>query len=152
MGIGHNKSVVESEGFVLTGFPWEVSRVDHTPVSSRKEMVRFSSGLVCLPLMKKQWKDTSFHEDRWGDSDAFYGQLLPYSDIEGSQPEELKGMSGDPVFSFYRENDFLNIELEGIFDSYVKKTRQIRAEPTDRILANLETWLEDLEERQNKTT
>jgi hypothetical protein len=98
--------------------------------------------------VRKEWSDISFHEDRWEDKDAFYGQVLPYSDIEGSQPEELRGMSGGPVFSFYRENEILNIELEGIFDSYFKKTRQIRAEPTNRMLADLETWLIEINEQE----
>lgn len=149
MRIGQqSQPIVEPEGFVLAGFPWEVSRVDHTPVSSYKEMIRFSSELICLPLVKKQWKDISFHEERWEDDAAFYGQLLPYSDIEDSQPEELKGMSGGPVFSFYRDNEFLNIELEGIFDNYVKKNRQIRAEPTNRMLVNLEIWVDEFQEKE----
>ncbi|MEW6094671.1 MAG: hypothetical protein AB1531_11985, partial [Chloroflexota bacterium] len=114
--------ITEPEGYVLAGFPWEASNVTHTPVSSRKEMVRLSSELICLPLVRKPWRDVSIHEDRWEDEDAFYGQLLPYSDVEGSQPEELRGMSGGPVFSFHRDGDILNIELEGIFDSYSKKT------------------------------
>ncbi len=149
MRIGkRSEPIIEPEGFVLAGFPWEASSVGYTSVSSRKEMVQFSSELICLPIMRKQWSEISFHEERWGDDAAFYGQLLPYSDIEGFQPEELRGMSGGPVFSFYRDNDFLNIELEGIFDSYVKKTRQIRAEPTDRMLANLEAWLDELQEKE----
>jgi len=135
------------EGFVLAGFPWEMSNIDHKPVTPRKELVRFSSELVCLPLIKKPWEDISYHGGTWSDNNAFYGQILPYSDIDDSQPDELKGMSGGPVFSFYRENGFLNIELEGIFDSYHKRNRQIRAEPTDRMLSNLEIWVNELEEK-----
>ena len=91
------------------------------------------------------WDDIFYHKDAWSDNAAFYGQILPFSDVDNSQPIELKGMSGGPIFSFYRETGFLNIELEGIFDSYHKRDRQIRAEPTDRMLANIEKWINELD-------
>jgi hypothetical protein len=47
-----NRPIVEQEGFVLAGFPWEMTNIEHRPVSSRKEMIHFSSELVCLPLIK----------------------------------------------------------------------------------------------------
>jgi hypothetical protein len=145
-----NRPIKEPEGFVLAGFPWEVTNIEHKPVSSRKELIHFSSVLVCLPLMKKPWEEISCHEQHWNDGAAFYGQILAYSDKEYSQPDELKGMSGGPIFSFYRDQDYLNIELEGIFDSYHKKSRQIRAEPTARILAAVEPWVNGMIEKENK--
>jgi hypothetical protein len=149
MKIGlEDRSTVKPEGYILAGFPWEMTNIEHRPAASRKELVQFSTKLVCLPIIKKPWEEISLHDEAWSDNAAFYGQILPFSDIEDSQPDELKGMSGGPVFSFYREKDYLNIELEGIFDSYNKKNRQIRAEPTARILANLESWVMKLVKKE----
>ena len=57
---------IEPEGYVLAGFPLEVASVDTTPITPHKEMVRLSSEFICLPLVKKDWSDISFHKDRWG--------------------------------------------------------------------------------------
>jgi len=146
--VSANRPIVEPDGFILAGFPWETANIEHKPVSSRKEWVSLSSDLVCLPVIKKPWEEISYHKKNWNDDAAFYGQILAYSDREDLQPDELIGMSGGPVFSFYRDQDILNIELEGIFDSYLKKSRQIRAEPTARMLAAMESWLNGLEGKE----
>jgi hypothetical protein len=105
-----DRPIEKTEGFILAGFPWEMAKIEHRPISSRKEMVSFSSELICLPLIRKPWEEITHHEDNWSDSAAFYGQILAYSDIEDSQPNELKGMSGGPIFSFYRENGLAPIK------------------------------------------
>lgn len=148
MTIGITDSPIKTpEGYILAGFPWDMANIDLKPMTNNKDKVSLSSKLICLPLEKITWKDISSHEKNWKDKEAFYAQILEYSDKEESQPDELKGMSGGPVFSFYRDQNFLNIKLEAIFDSYHKKTHQIRAEPIDRILINLESWVNELMER-----
>jgi hypothetical protein len=143
--VNSRTGIIEKEGLILAGFPWEYSQIITKAGPPGKEMVSFSSELICLPIREKTWEEISVHDGNWNDEAAFYGEIVPYIDILGGQPGELKGMSGGPIFSISREQDIVNIELEAIFDSYIKRSREIRAEPTSRVFLRLESWLSDLQ-------
>jgi hypothetical protein len=130
------------EGYILVGFPWEQATVTETPVSSSQSSVTLTSDLACLPLEMVESPRTATKDQFWDDQDAFYARVLDYTDDPGALPEDLRGMSGGPIFSFYRtDQGTLWVSLVAILASYSRPNREIRAEPIDRVINAVEQWI-----------
>ncbi|MGB6065009.1 MAG: hypothetical protein WBG50_09380 [Desulfomonilaceae bacterium] len=79
----------------------------------------------------------------WSDSEAFYGQVLPFIDGGGFQPETIVGMSGGPLFSIERDkHDQFHYFLFGLQSSWLWKSRVICVEPIQRVVAVMNSMLE----------
>ena len=126
------------EGFVLVGFPWEQAKIVERPETSTKSRVILTSDIACLPLERIDPPDPPIREEFWDDPSAFYARIVDYTDHPGTQPEDIRGMSGGAIFSFSRFAQGLHITLEAIHSSYKKRERHIRGEPIDRVLAALD--------------
>lgn len=131
----------EPEGYVFAGFPYERVEISSNPGPPGKDKITLTANFSCLPIERRAWEEMSRQDENWSDKEAFYGQVLPFSDIAGNQPSELIGMSGGPIFSFFHEGGIVNIELEAIFDSYLSVSRQIKGESVNRVFTDLDSWL-----------
>jgi hypothetical protein len=132
------------EGFILAGFPWDYVKISTKKVVNNKELVQYTSRFVCLPVEKIPWEDIDYHKERWSDGNAFYGKVIPYSEDKMGQPSEFKGISGGLIFAINRKDNFIDIVIYGVFDSYNTKTRIIRGEPIGRVLDNLHGWIKEM--------
>jgi hypothetical protein len=131
-----------AEGHILVGFPWEKATLTETPVSATQSNVTLTSDLACLPLELLVSPRTTTQNEFWDDPYAFYARFSDYTDRPRTLPQDLRGMSGGPVFSFYRTNEgSLWITLVAILASYSKSNREIRAEPIDRVIQAIGLWM-----------
>lgn len=117
------------EGFYLLGFPDELLRIS----DESQDQPAIWINLQSIPVSKIEPRESS-RGRFWDDPDAFYGQLLPFSDKEGDQPGNIEGMSGGPIISVERDpTSGIRYRLVGIQRGWLKQERIIRGELLCRI-------------------
>jgi hypothetical protein len=134
--IWRNLEVARPDGYYLIGYPqpWVSATSRLAGDGSTHWSIR--ADLSCVPLrrIERPPKGTSGYSGR--NKDAFYGQILPFLDGEGYQPDTVSGMSGGPVFSVERDpREGIRYRLFGIQSTWWRESRVVRAESIGRILA-----------------
>lgn len=129
-----NTHLANPEGFYVFGFPDPWFKVSERRQSENQIFRKATANISCLPVQRIA--DRRDNNKFWNDPEAFYGQLLPFVDGQGYQPETIVGMSGGPLFSIDRdENDQFRYYLFGLQSSWLPKSRIIRGEPIQRMVA-----------------
>jgi hypothetical protein len=117
------------EGFYLLGFPRESLQITNESEAQPGMWVN----LAIVPVTRIQPKDKSCGRF-WDDPDSFYGQIVPFADHSGSQPQDIAFMSGGPIISVERDpNSGIRYRLFAIQRSWLKDKRVIRGEMLYRI-------------------
>lgn len=130
------------EGFYLVGFPGEWGEHTEERISAKQAKHSFEAKVVCLPIRRIDYPDPHPNDEFWNDPEAFYGQILPYSDVPGHQPKDIDGMSGGPIYSIERDEDGrMQYWPFGIQRSWDRGKRSIRAEPIHRIISFIKRHL-----------
>ena len=132
------------EGYYVLGYPKEGFETREGVDPSGREWGVAEAKLACLPVERVEYEDR--HRLRgsaqwWNKTDSFFGQIRPFTDVAIKQPEDIKWMSGAPVFSVEREPGGIRYRLVGIQSSWVKSVRQIRAEPIHGIVSLIDDFL-----------
>lgn len=125
----------DPEGYFLVGYPQEFGEIIETPVSYQRSDFSFKIDLACLPAERIDYRPESQVSDFWNDPNAFYAKILPYSDVDGNQPESVVGMSGAPLLAVERDlQGRIRYQLIGVQSSWKKDERLIRVEPIWRLV------------------
>jgi hypothetical protein len=139
------EAAIIPEEYLFVGFPWEKTLISETPVSKSQVKVSVTTRLTVLPLRRIEHPQPNISDEHWDDPDAFYGEVLPYLGDESVHIDNFKGMSGGPILSFKQEGKDLYFVLEGIFASFMKSKKLIRAEPHQRVITKLKEWLSKID-------
>jgi hypothetical protein len=132
------------EGYYVFGYPKQGFETDRGVDANGREWGIIEAKLACLPVERIEFEDRyQFRGSAqwWNKRDSFFGQIRPFTDDAIGQIEEIEWMSGAPVFSVEREPGGIRYRLVGIQSSWVKKVRQIRAEPIHRIVSLIDDFL-----------
>ena len=133
-----NIHLANPEGFYILGFPDPWFKVSERQVSENQVFGKATANISCLPVQRIVGHP--IEDGFWSDSEAFYGQVLPFIDGGGFQPETIVGMSGGPLFSIERDkNDQFRYYLFGLQRSWLPDSRVIRAEPIQRMVAVMDS-------------
>jgi hypothetical protein len=134
--VWRGRDTVEPEGFYVLGYPRDRVVERTTRISDRAVRVDLSNTLMAVPVRKIDRRDDDAEAEFWGDLGAFYGEIMPYTGGKVSPDFSVKGMSGGPLFSVVRKPDGgLLYHLHGILRSWSERTRCVRCEPVDRLIA-----------------
>ena len=137
--IWKNLHLAQPEGFYIVGYPQEWLEIKHERIDYRRVRGSATANLACVPVERIEPSIGSQPESFWNDPEAFYGQILPFSDTPAGQPDNIVGMSGGPVFSIERDPDGnLRYRLVGIQSRWLRPSRRVRAEPIHKIVAMME--------------
>ncbi|MEQ9206263.1 MAG: hypothetical protein RLN78_02730 [Phycisphaerales bacterium] len=119
------------EGYLVVGSPRSWVKIRESEIKSNSCNVRVSVPAVCASVEKiedigKQHESDSF----WGyGDDAFYGTVLDIYDESGNDLEDIRGMSGGPVYSIERIDGKIKYYLFAVQSCWLDKSRTIRATP-----------------------
>jgi hypothetical protein len=108
--------VFQPEGYVLVGYPNQLSELTETPVTDTQVLNTFRFSTLCFPVERMdiaqlpQTIDPSFAKDRSG----FYGRILPFSDIDEDHAIHIDGMSGGPIFAVKNTDEGIHYRLVAI--------------------------------------
>jgi hypothetical protein len=148
--IWKNISTVTPAGFYIVGYPDEWKSTSLTNLSKEKTQVAISVSLACVPITRlstSQFVKYPFISDH---DDFFYGKLSD-SFEDKSFPQKLKGMSGGPVLSIERtESGKIKYRLYGILSSWFPQQKIIKAIPIERVIKQIDFWLEQKTESLNE--
>lgn len=122
---------IEPEGFHLVGYPGEFGKLTSASYNESKDQITSEHRLVCLPIEKQERPlEEQPSNDFWRFPNAFYGRILRFSEDWLSQPSDISGMSGGPIFAVTRSPERrFQYYLVGIQGSWLSGSRYIRAEP-----------------------
>lgn len=134
-----NIHLSKPDGYYVLGFPEPWFSVSPLPTSTSSLKYMARANISCLPVERiipdHQREPTSF----WGDTEAFYGHIVPFLDSPEGQPETIVGMSGGSLFSIEQdENSQIRYYLYGIQKDWLKNQKIVRADPIHRILSIIE--------------
>lgn len=124
------------DGFYMIGYPKEYGNLSPPVIISESQAkYSFTSDLSYIPIVEAEYRSVDPSNSFWDDVSAFYGQILPYEDINGFQPISISGMSGGPLVAVSRDNKAREVRayIAGIQSAWLKSGRIIRAEPIDRV-------------------
>ena len=96
---GHENAT--PEGFYVMGFPIEWLQVME-PSATGSPSYFLKSDIACLPADRIEDRGNSANTgilDFWERDECFFGQLVNYADRSEHAVEDIKGMSGGPIFS-----------------------------------------------------
>jgi hypothetical protein len=133
-----NLHLAQPEGYYVLGFPEEWVEIQEDRLPDNIILGSAQANLACLPVRRIDYRGPSRTKEFWNDPGAFYGQILPFVDEPGYQPQNIEGMSGGPVFAIERDSGGIRYRLFGIQRSQDKDERLIRVEPIQRIIAIME--------------
>lgn len=126
----HNNENANPEGYYLLGLPGETLIIKNKTMEQPEMLINF----VSLPVTRITPKDSAAG-DFWNDPDAFYGQILSFSDKNGYQPHDITNMSGGPIISVERiKTSGISYRLFAIQRSWLPEKRIIRGEMLHRIM------------------
>jgi hypothetical protein len=118
------------EGYYLLGLPSETLIIKDNKMEQPEMLINF----VSLPVTRISPKNSAAGEF-WNDPDAFYGQILSFSDKNGYQPHDIVNMSGGPIISVERiKNSGISYRLFAIQRGWLHEKRIIRGEMLHRFL------------------
>lgn len=130
------------EGYYAIGYPRPWTTHTQRRVSQTKVLHSLKADLACLPMILVQAPKTALDDDRWADTEAFFGRILRYPDLPQFEVDDIKGMSGGPVLSVERSPDGEIIyRLAGIIQSWRRSESIVRAEPIAKVVQALTEWL-----------
>lgn len=142
--IWKNLNQANPEGYYAIGYPRILCHLSQTPVSNNKVLKSVKADIVCLPLKEIPPPPVLANDPAWTDSEAFYGQILPYIDDPQFNLDDAKGMSGGPVLSVERDpNGRIRYRLVGIIQSFARSQSIFRAEPIQKVAEVIDSWLEE---------
>ncbi len=143
--IWENLKQASPEGYYAIGFPRPWSTHSQKMLPNRKILHSVKADLVCLPL-KEVVPPPEFADDpKWSDREAFYGEILPFTDNPKFEVDDIKGMSGGPILSVERDSKGrIGYRLVGIIQSWATAQSIIRAEPIHRVSQVIDEWLEEV--------
>jgi hypothetical protein len=140
--IWKNLKQASPEGYYAIGYPrpWTTHREKPAPHS--KVLHTLEANLACLPMRQLSAPPGGLDDPSWSDPEAFYGEILPYTDLPAFEVDDIKGMSGGPVLSIERTPEGrIAYRLVGIVQSWFRPKGLIRGEPIHRIAEVLNAWL-----------
>jgi hypothetical protein len=127
--------LAQPEGYYLVGYPQEWVEISTDLLSDGRVLGSLRANLACLPLRRIEYPGPDPTDEFWNDPEAFYGEILAFTDGPGYQPGDISGMSGGPVISLERDPDSgIRYRLFGVQRSWKSEERLIRAEPIHRII------------------
>jgi hypothetical protein len=142
--IWRNLSQAEPEGYYAIGYPKSWTTHSSKKVSTSKILHSVEARLAILPLRGISPPSSLSHIPEWTDEDAFYGKILPFTDLPKFEVDDAKGMSGGPILSVERDpSGRIRYRLVGIIQSWYQSESVIRAEPITKIASAISTWLSD---------
>jgi len=134
--IWKNLHLAQPEGYYIVGYPKEWLEVRKERLTDNQVRGSAIANLACVPVERIDPPTAGQPESFWDDSEAFYGQILPFADDLTGQPESIVGMSGGPVLSIERDLDGnLRYRLFGIQSKWLPRSRKVRAEPIHKVVA-----------------
>jgi hypothetical protein len=141
----HNEySKIEPEGYILVGYPYIKVKITSKPYNNKQEKVHIETELISLPVKNIQPPALSTPDQHWDDKSAFYGEILPYYGETDVYFDDYRGMSGGAVLSLRKTETNVQVFIEGIFASFQKDNKWIRAEPINLVILMLEEWIKNL--------
>ena len=139
--VWRNLAQANPEGFYAIGYPRPWTTHTQKQVSPTQALHSLRADLACLPLAETT-SPAPPPDDRWLDTAAFYGKILPFPDMPDFEVDDIKGMSGGPVLSVERNKDGRIVyRLVGIVQSWYPSQGIVRAEPIARVAETIEAWL-----------
>ena len=140
--IWRNLKQASPEGYYAIGYPRPWTTHNEKPAQHSKVLHSLEANLACLPLRELPAPVEVVDDPSWSDPEAFYGEILPYTDLPAFEVDDIKGMSGGPVLSVERTTEGrVAYRLVGIVHSWFRPKGLIRAEPIHKIAEALNAWL-----------
>lgn len=142
--IWKNLSQADPEGYYAIGYPKSWTSHSSKKVSTSKILHSVEARLAILPLAEISPPSSLSHIPEWTDKQAFYGKILPFTDLPEFEVDDAKGMSGGPILSVERDpSGRIRYRLVGIIQAWYRSESVIRAEPISRIASAISTWLDE---------
>jgi len=132
-----DNTLSNSEGFFLVGYPTETMVCENV---SKSDGDYSTSNITCIsnPVERIARKESDENEF-WNYPGWFYGKALPITKDDGTELNNIEGMSGGPILGIERTPDEKVIyKLFGIQSSWLQKSKILRATPIENVIKLLD--------------
>jgi len=137
--VWQGKSSARPEGYYLVGVPQELHNPTGGPVDIRGTPKLRNIQVACLPVERVEPQAGNEPRDFWEYPKAFYGRILTPIQRDTADLDNIRGMSGGPIFSIERTPEGrLLYRLFGIQSRWLPGSRVLRATPIEVLAEALE--------------
>ncbi len=123
-----------TEGYMMMGFPRSLVHTNWAETNGGlSSTTTFTPVALPIELVEDLGEDAnSYDQSFWGHKTAFYGRVLEPSPTPANI-QDIKGMSGGPIFSVRREGNGVRCHLFALQSSWLPDSRIAKATRIDTI-------------------
>jgi hypothetical protein len=123
--IDNEASLQRPHMFFVLGAPNHWNQFSTEELTPRQVRVHSGIPIACVPVDRVDDEvENAPGESFWGVPEAFYGRVWNIETVEGHTLDDIRGMSGGPIFVVDDEERY---HLVGIQSSWLAESRRIRA-------------------------